>query len=169
MLVEREAASVQAACRRVLRDPTDAEDAAQDAFVLAFRKLGSYRGDGPLGGWLMRIALREARDRAIRRPATAPLTTDDSEPSRAASLVSTDPGSGDPVTLVMAEERNARVRAAVDALPGPYREAVRLRYLLERSFADIAAATGRPEPTVRSDVRRGLRLLQAQLGEEARR
>lgn len=168
MLVEREAASVQAACRRVLRDPTDAEDAAQDAFVLAFRKLGSYRGDGPLGGWLMRIALREARDRAIRRQPTAPLTTDDFL-SSAAGLESTDAGNGDPATLVMAGERDARVRAAVDALPGHYREAVRLRYLLERSFPDIAAETGRPEPTVRSDVRRGLRLLHAQLGEEVLR
>ncbi|MFN8519467.1 MAG: sigma factor [Chloroflexota bacterium] len=46
-------------CYRVLGSVSEAEDAVQETFVLAFRALGSYRGDGPPGAWLARIAVRE--------------------------------------------------------------------------------------------------------------
>ena len=59
-LVEREAASVVRACHRVLGDLHEAEDAAQEAFVTAYRSLAGWRGDGPFGAWLTRIAVRIA-------------------------------------------------------------------------------------------------------------
>lgn len=162
VLVEREAAAVIAACRRILGDPSEAEDVAQEAFVLAYRKLGTYRGDGPIGGWLMRIAIREARDRAVRRRPT--VTLDDADERHPVSPAMW----GDPVAVAEAKERAARLCSAVAALPAHYRDAVRMRYLDERSFGEIAAATGRPEPTVRTHLHRGLVHLRARLDKEER-
>ena len=59
-LVEREAPGLIRACQRILGDQSEAEDAAQEAFVTAFRSLATWRGDGPLGAWLTRIAVRIA-------------------------------------------------------------------------------------------------------------
>ena len=59
-LVERESASVIRACHRILGDHAEAEDAAQEAFVTAYRSLATWRSDGPFGAWLTRIAIRIA-------------------------------------------------------------------------------------------------------------
>ena len=164
-LVEREGAAVIAACQRVLGDRADAEDAAQEAFLIAYRKLGSFRGDGPLGGWLMRIAIREARDRAIQRKPTA--TLDDDRAPAFQHGPTTDPAH-DPEASAESAERARRVRAAVGELPAHYRDAVRMRYLEDRSFEEIAALTGRPEPTIRTHLHRGLARMRARLDGEAR-
>lgn len=161
-LVEREAAAVLAVCRRVLGDPSEAEDAAQEAFVIAYRRLGTYRGDGPIGGWLMRIAVREARDRALRRRPT--LTLDEAFDGRTPGTMTS--AAGDPVATAESNERDSRLRSAIADLPAHYRDAVRMRYLDDRSFGEIAAATGRPEPTVRTHLHRGLAQLRARLGDE---
>ena len=58
-LVIRETAPVFRVCYRILGSVEEAEDAVQETFVLAYRALATYRGDGPPGGWLARIAVRE--------------------------------------------------------------------------------------------------------------
>ena len=68
VLVDRESAAVIRACHRVLGDLHEAEDAAQEAFVTAFRSLAGWRADGPFGAWLTRIAVRIALRRA-QKPA----------------------------------------------------------------------------------------------------
>src|SRR3954452_4155098 len=60
VLVEREGPAVVAACARVLGDRAEAEDIAQEAFVIAYRSLSSWRADGAFGAWLSRIAGRLA-------------------------------------------------------------------------------------------------------------
>lgn len=167
ILVDREAAAVLAVCRRILGDPTDAEDAAQEAFLLAYRKLGTYRAEGPLGGWLMRIAIREARDRAMRRPSTEPWHLDD-EPLSGSELAAARLAADGPEALAESGELASGLRAAIADLPQHYRDAVRGRYMDDLSFAEIALATGRPEPTVRTHAHRGLARLRARLGKEAR-
>jgi len=161
-LVDREAPVVLAVCRRILADPTDAEDAAQDAFLVAYRKLGTFRGEGPLGGWLMRIAIREARDRAIARRPTASLD-DEAETIEIAAGTQDDPSSS-----VEGRERRAGLLAAIADLPAHYRDAVTLRYVNELSFSEIAAATGRPEATVRTHLHRGLHRLRERMTVESR-
>jgi hypothetical protein len=66
-IVEREGPSVVSACARVLGDRAEAEDVAQEAFVIAYRSLGSWRADGAFGAWLSRIAVRLAIRRASQR------------------------------------------------------------------------------------------------------
>jgi RNA polymerase sigma-70 factor, ECF subfamily len=156
ILVEREQGAVYRACLRILGRPHDAEDVAQESFVMAYRSLGTYRGDGPLGGWLLRIATRQAYRRLGQRRETSQLDLD---------LPLGTPGS-DPMAVTLASERQRAVRLAVAALGEPYREVVALRFFAEMSLDEIAASTHRPLNTVKTHLRRGLERLRPLIGAE---
>jgi RNA polymerase sigma-70 factor (ECF subfamily) len=150
VLVERDSANVLRACHRVLGDLHDAEDAAQEAFVTAFRSLSAWRGDGPFGAWLTRIAVRIALRRAQRRRDVAWI--DPSDRSRGIDI----PGGLDPAATSLRAERASDVRAAVSRLDEPYRETIALRFFGEMSLDEIAKQTGRPLGTVKTHLHRGL-------------
>ena len=171
-LVERESAAVIRACHRILGDHGEAEDAAQEAFVTAYRSLASWRSDGPFGAWLTRIAVRIALRQAGKRRTVAwrdPSggNADDGAPSaadRAADRASVSAASWtDPAILSMRSERATEIRYAVSALPEPYREVVALRFFGEASLDEIARETGRPLGTVKTHLHRGLARLRTQL------
>ncbi len=143
------------ACHRILGDAHEAEDAAQEAFVIAFRSLAGWRGDGPFGAWLTRIAVRIALRRAQRRRDVTWI--DPSDPSAGVDL----PGGPDPAVMSLRMERAAGIRAAVGRLEDPYREVVALRFFGELSLEEISAQTGRPLGTVKTHLRRGLIRLRA--------
>jgi RNA polymerase sigma-70 factor (ECF subfamily) len=155
VIVERMQGPVYRACLRVLGTVPDAEDAAQESFVTAFRSLGGFRGDGPLQAWLVRIATRNAlRRRAQRRPASDLSVVMERASGRA----------DDPLHAALAGERREAVRSAVAALDEPYREVIALRYFGELSLEEIALATGRPVNTIKTQQRRGLQRLAAAMG-----
>jgi RNA polymerase sigma-70 factor, ECF subfamily len=156
LLVEREQVVVYRACLRILGRPHDAEDVAQEAFLMAYRALASYRGDGPLGGWLMRIATRQAFRRLGQRREGAELPSE---------LSITAPGS-DPLAFALAGEQQRAVRLAVAGLGEPYRQVVALRFFGELSLEEIASVTRRPLNTVKTHLRRGLERLRPLLGAE---
>jgi RNA polymerase sigma-70 factor (ECF subfamily) len=159
-LIELETTVVLRTCYRILGDIDDAEDAAQDVFVMAHRAMGSFRGDGSPRAWLLRIATRECwriaaarrRRRTLDTTLDPALTTPGGQPP-------------DPASLVIDEERRARVRRAVEALPEPYREVVSLRYFGEVSIADIAVLTRRPTGTVKAQLHRAVERLRRDLRE----
>jgi RNA polymerase sigma-70 factor (ECF subfamily) len=163
-LVERESASIVRACHRVLGDLHEAEDAAQEAFVSAYRSLASWRGEGPFGAWLTRIAVRIALRQVGQRRSvrwldpSAGSATDIHDPASAASeaqAIAASPRT-DPAMLAVRAEREAALRAAVSTLPEPYRETVTLRFFGELTLDEIARQTERPLPTVKTHLRRGL-------------
>ena len=156
ILVEREEGAVYRVCLRILGRPHDAEDVVQESFVMAYRSLGTYRGDGPLGGWLLRIATRQAYRRLGQRRETSELSVD---------LPLGAPGS-DPLAMTLAGERERAVRLAVAALGEPYREVVALRFFGEMSLDEIAASTRRPVNTVKTHLRRGLERLRPLIAAE---
>ena len=166
VLVEREGASVVRACHRVLGDLHEAEDAAQEAFVIAYRSLASWRADGPFGAWLTRIAVRIALRQAGKRRSVTWLdpTAADGPAGDAASAAATAAsmaavGTTDPSRIVVRSEQAGDVRSAVAALPEPYREVVTLRFFGELSLEEIARETDRPLGTVKTHLRRGLQRL----------
>jgi RNA polymerase sigma-70 factor, ECF subfamily len=173
-LVDREAAPVVRACYRVLGDLHDAEDAAQEAFVTAYRSLASWRGDGPFGAWLTRIAVRIAIRQAGRRKTVAWLDVaqvadgaagDSTSASvAAASIAASD--QTDPSALAARAERAADVRAAVAGLAEPYREVVVLRFFGELSLDEIARQLDRPLGTVKTHLHRGLQRLRGSVNRE---
>jgi RNA polymerase sigma-70 factor, ECF subfamily len=150
VLVERESAAVIRACHRILGDLHEAEDAAQEAFVIAFRGLAGWRGDGPFAAWLIRIAVRVALRRAQRRRDVTWI--DPSDPATGIDL----PGGPDPQITTLRAERAAGLRTAVGRLDEPYREVIALRFFGELSLDEIASQTGRPLGTVKTHLRRGL-------------
>ena len=157
-LVERETPMVFRTCYRILGRVEDAEDATQETFVLAYRSLGSYRGDGPPGGWLARIATRECwrRSATRNRRESRQLVLDD-------VLTELLPGQASPLGDLLEAEQRDHLRAAVAALGEPYREVVALRFFGELSVLEVAAATGRPEGTVKAQLHRGLAKLRGTL------
>jgi len=169
VLVDRESAATIRACYRVLGNLSEAEDAAQEAFVTAYRSLASWRADGPFGAWIARIAVRIAMREAERRKAVAW-----ARPSPAADADAGDPlralpaGSAtDPERVALQGERQRAIREAVARLDEPYREVVALRFFAERSLDEIATITGRPLGTVKTHLHRGLGRLRDRLDGEA--
>lgn len=169
-LVEREGPSLVSACARVLGDRSEAEDVAQEAFVIAYRSLGSWRADGAFGAWLSRIAIRLAVRRAGQRKQVVwldPLAAEADQPGRDRFRTS---GShaADPAHTMLTAERDGQLRAAVSALDEPYREVVALRFFAERSLNEIAEATDRPLGTVKTHLHRGLARLRKSLEDSER-
>jgi RNA polymerase sigma-70 factor, ECF subfamily len=162
VLVERESGNVVRACHRVLGDQHEAEDIAQEAFVIAYRSLASWRGDGPFGAWLTRIAVRLAVRAASRRRVVpwAQPSDDLGGERRAVGMAA----AVEPEREAIRAERAAAARQAVASLDEPYREVVALRFFGERSLAEIATLTGRPLGTVKTHLRRGLLRLRDNLG-----
>jgi RNA polymerase sigma factor (sigma-70 family) len=138
----------------------DAEEAAQDAFVKAYRAMWRFRPGSPFKPWLLRIVANEARNRrrsAGRRAALALRVTQ--EPSGEAAP--------SPEADLLAGERRAELAAALDRLAEHDREALACRYLLDLSEAETAAALGIRPGTVKSRLSRALERLRTELGEEA--
>lgn len=81
------------------------------------------------------------------------------------AVEATVPDPTDVARMVLAAEERAEVRRAVAQLPDPYREVVSLRFLADRSVADIARVTGRPEATIKTQLYRGLARLRPLLGD----
>jgi RNA polymerase sigma-70 factor (ECF subfamily) len=151
-LVDRYQRAAVATCLAVLRDRQLAEDAAQDAFVAAYRNRAALRDPAAFGGWLMSIArnraTRLARDRAKRWPAIATAT---SEPAAAPAP----PPPPDEALLT-----------ALGRLPDHERGVVVLRYFDGHDVASIAAITGRPVGTVTKQLSRAHDRLRKALSKE---
>ncbi len=128
----------------------DAEDAAQDGFMKAYAALPRFRAGSPFRPWLLAIVANEARNRrrsAGRREALALRIPGDRRPDDAAPS---------PEAAVLATEARAALLRALDQLSGTDREIVTLRYLLQLSEAEAAAALGIAPGTVKSRSSRAL-------------
>ncbi len=132
LLVERESGPIVRACARVLEDHDAAEDVAQECFVTAYQLIGSWRGEGSLHGWLIRIAINRALRAVKRQRRFLPLENKSGEPLAI-------PGGSEPLPDVLMAERDRLVQQAVASLPEPYRETIVLRYFGELSIADRPA------------------------------
>lgn len=148
-LVERHQTRIYAVCLRILADPEDARDAAQDAFVTAFRKLGQFRGDAAFTTWLHRIAVNACYDelrRAKRRPMLHAVADDDDR--------APEPG---PSTADHADEIAGTVDAtrALAAVPDDFRIALVLADVEDLPYEEIARVLEVPVGTVKSRVHRG--------------
>jgi RNA polymerase sigma-70 factor (ECF subfamily) len=150
---------------RLVGDPRDAEEAAQDAFIRAYRALATYEPERilelRLRPWLATIVLNLCRSRLARRAARAAVARP------ALSLDATELGTLEPRADDAAEPATTAVRRAgreawaalLMSLPPVYRSAVVLRHVDGLSYPEVATALDRPEGTVKAQVHRGLALL----------
>jgi RNA polymerase sigma-70 factor (ECF subfamily) len=138
--------------RAILRDDAEAEDAVQEAYLQAYRKLGTFRGESKLSTWLVRIAANEALMRRRRRNPTP------AEASEQPEAVSEAPG---PQDAVERAQMRRLLEAHIDALPDEYRAVFVLRAVEEFSVEETAAALAIPHATVRSRYFRARGLLRS--------
>ena len=144
-------------CLRLLGVSDEADSATQDVFLKAYRAFDRYDPSRPVRFWLLRIATNEAISHARRRGREMRRRADED----AAGMLP-DPALA-PDALSIAREDQARIRAAVAALPELYRVVVVLRYFNELGVDEIAQVTGRPAPTVGVQLLRGRALLRRAL------
>ena len=138
----------------------DAEEAAQEAFVKAYRALGRFRAGEPLRPWLLAIVANEARNRrraAGRRAALALRAAGEGRPSGESAH--------SPEAALLAGERRAALLEGLGRLGDRDRTVIACRYLLELSEAETAAALGVRTGTVKSRLSRALARLREEVGE----
>lgn len=134
---------------RMLGDRADALDATQDAFISAYRRASSYRGDAAVGTWLYRIGINACKDHARKKKRW--VAQDDVE----GTIDRRSPGAGVDDRIVVRIE----IQDALAQLPDEYREAVVMHDLGGIPYEEIAAATGTALGTVKSRISRGRRKL----------
>jgi RNA polymerase sigma-70 factor (ECF subfamily) len=137
---------------RLLRDRTEAEDVAQEAFVKAFRALGSFRGDSAFYTWLYRIAVNTARNTLAsrqRRPVEYEAGLSESEQTAVESRMR---HYDTPEADLLSDEIHQAVNKAIGELPEDLRTAIILREVEGLSYEEIAEAMDCPVGTVRSRI-----------------
>ena len=143
--------------RYLARDATVAEDIVQDAFLKAYRAFPGFRGGDPRA-WLFAIVRSTFLSWARSRPSWS---SAEAAPDVAAEADS-------PEEALVRQGEVATVRAAVEALPEPFRETLVLRELEELSYRQIAEVSGVPVGTVMSRLARARQMLGVALREEPR-
>lgn len=151
---------------RYVRNPAEAEDVAQEAFIKAYRALPQFRGDSAFYTWLYRIAINTAKNAVVSRdrsPVDYDLDLQNSDESY--DMQGRLKDSETPEGLVLTEEIRGTVNSAIDALPEDLRTAIVLRELEGLSYEEIAAAMDCPVGTVRSRIFRAREAIDRRLRE----
>jgi RNA polymerase sigma factor (sigma-70 family) len=166
LLMQRYNRRLYRLARATLRDDAEAEDALQEAYLLAYRCIGQFRGDAALSTWLSRLVHNECLGRIRRRARRQnifPMTTDasafelDTLPAHDQDL---------PDKALGRAEMRALLEHKLDGLPESYRCVFVLRSVEELSVEETAQCLGIPEATVRSRHFRAKTLLRESLAQE---
>lgn len=155
--------------RSIVKDDAEAEDVVQEAYILAYRSLGKFRGEAKLGTWLTRIVVNEAVARlrkAVRRAEIIRLDADlSNEPEEDGTTIGSSQTEQPEQAAIRAEARRLLERK-IDELPEAFRTVFVLRVLEEMSVEEISAALDIPEATVRTRHYRAKSLLRESLSRE---
>jgi RNA polymerase sigma-70 factor (ECF subfamily) len=148
---------------RYVNDWSECQDVAQEAFVRAYRAIGSFRGDAQFYTWIYRIAINTAKNWLVsqgRRPPTEDVAVEDAVQFDGATRLHE---SATPERELMREEIERTVFATVEALPEELKVAITLREVDGLSYEEIAEAMNCPIGTVRSRIFRAREAIDEQL------
>ncbi|WP_374261767.1 RNA polymerase sigma factor RpoE [Zoogloea sp.] len=138
---------------RLIRDPAEVEDVAQETFIKAYRALPSFRGDSAFYTWLYRIGINTAKNFLVSQGRRAPTTTDfDSEEAETFEDGDQLRDINTPERLLMTKQIGDTVNVAMEALPEELRTAIVLREIEGLSYDEIASIMECPIGTVRSRI-----------------
>ena len=149
-IVERYKTAVFNLCARMLGDPDEAEDAAQEVFLRAYNQLASYQSGRRFSTWLLSIASHYCIDILRRRRPTTDI-------DNIAFLIKSD--QPEPEDVALTGETRREVRAILQKLPEKYRTVTILRYFYDMSYEEIADNTGLTVGTVKTRLFRARALL----------
>ena len=169
LLMRRNNQMLYRTARSILKDEAEAEDAVQDAYLLAYRGMSGFRGDAKLSTWLVRIVVNEAIARARKRSRGAQiiqLSGESQEESEAAGENMNETLPEQPEHAARRAQTRRLLEAKIDELPDAFRTVFVLRALEELSVGESAVALGIPEATVRSRFFRARGLLREALSKE---
>ncbi len=158
-LVERHQDVVYRAARAALRSAAEADDVAQEAFVAAFRKLSTFRGEASFKTWLLSIAWNAAREH--RRSAWRWFGRFEPPPGPAPPDPPTDGVSQE--DALVRRDLGERVQRAVMTLPRKYRDVMLLSATGDHTVEEIATILGIPAGTVKWRMSRGRQHLKTRL------
>jgi RNA polymerase sigma-70 factor (ECF subfamily) len=152
--------------RSIVRDDADAEDALQDAYVQAYRKLSEFRGEAELSTWLTRIVInqalmrvrKQARDRVV-----VPFPALVNEDGTVRELDVPDVRAESPSDAAVRGQIRRLLERRIDELPEAFRVVFVMREIEEMTARETADALGIPEATVRTRLFRARALLRASL------
>ena len=147
----------------VLRDPEEAWDVAQDAFIRAFQALPSFRGDSAFYTWLFRIVMNVARDRARQHAARGRAFGTERVDEKDWDRILVDQGTAPDANATQVEERE-KIRRALATLSEPHRAIIMLSDLEGLSYREIAEVLNIPMGTVMSRLHNARRRLRDALG-----
>lgn len=169
-IVRRHQAAVFNLAHRMLGRSQDAEDAAQEAFLRAFRALERFQSGRPFAPWIKRIAMNVCLnwlESSRIRPHLLASDIVNGEDEAADIDRWSHPGPS-PEQMLLANERAGRMRQAILQLPPRYKAVIELRHFQEMRYDEIATALGRPLSSVKSDLFRARKMLAQGLKDEER-
>lgn len=157
-LVGRHQARVYGRALQLLGNRADADDAAQDAFFLAYRSLDKVRDAERFGSYVTTIVARVCLRTLGKRGRTAPLPSADTSDIAAGTA-----NSADPAYETETRELRECVTAALSSLPRPYADALRLRLIAGMKAREIAVALDLSVKAVETRLSRGKEMLRRRL------
>ena len=137
---------------RYVRDPDEAMDVAQEAFIKAYKAIPRFRGDSAFYTWIYRIAINTAKNHLVasgRRPPTGDIDAQEAEQYEGAAGLKE---YATPEHVLLKDEIQETIARAIDELPDDLRTAITLRELEGLSYEEIAQTMECPIGTVRSRI-----------------
>ncbi|HFE48928.1 MAG TPA: RNA polymerase sigma factor RpoE [Chromatiaceae bacterium] len=152
LLVRKYQQKVLNVIMRYVRDPDEAQDVAQEAFIKAYRALPRFRGDSAFYTWLYRIAINTAKNMLVSRGRRPPGSDVEVEVAEQLDSGTRLKDQSTPESYIHEEEVMRTIKKAMDELPEDLRTAIMLRELEGMSYEEIAEAMSCPIGTVRSRI-----------------
>jgi len=170
VLMRRHNQMLYRAARSILKNEAEAEDAVQEAYMQAYRAMGTFRGDAKISTWLVRIVVNESITRLhkhARRAEIIRLDGEESQPDLQSSEDSMNESSPEqPERAAVRSETRRLLETKIDELPDVFRAVFVLRGVEEMSVEDAAVALDIPQATVRTRFFRARGLLRESLSRE---
>ena len=166
LLAKQYAAKIYGLAMRLTRNPSDAEDAVQEAFLLVYTKLDSFRGESAFGTWLYKVALNSIYMKLRQRKHAAEDNIDDYLPTfdeHGMMQGMVRKFGNDPESEAVREQSTVAVREAIDRLPTDYRIVLVARDIDELSGQETAEALGLTVAAVKSRLHRARLFLRQHL------
>jgi RNA polymerase sigma-70 factor (ECF subfamily) len=148
---------------RYVKDPSESQDVAQEAFIKAYRALGSFRGESAFYTWLYRIAINTAKNYLMsrsRRNVDMQIDVQDAEVYENLPQLH---GQETPERELLSREIVETIKSAIAKLPEEMRVAIMLREFEGMSYEEIAQAMDCPVGTVRSRIFRAREAIDSKL------